>query len=99
MSQRSGVFAEILVSDTGPGIPPADVKSIFDPFFTTKPQGMGMGLAIVKTIVEAHSGTIVAENQPSSGALVTIRFPIANGPPIPALRIDASHQGICATVP
>ena len=73
----SDAFAEIRVGDSGPGIADADVKHIFDPFFSTKPQGMGMGLAIVRTIVEAHGGKIVAENKRSGGALFTIRLPIA----------------------
>ncbi|OAF18614.1 sensor histidine kinase [Bradyrhizobium neotropicale] len=73
---RAGSQAEIRVSDTGPGIAAADLASVFDPFFTTKPQGMGMGLAIARTIVEAHHGTIVATNQPSGGALFAIRLPI-----------------------
>jgi signal transduction histidine kinase len=71
--------AEIKVSDTGPGIAPDDIKNVFDPFFTTRPQGMGMGLAIVRTIVEAHHGKISAENQSSGGALFTIRLPITRG--------------------
>lgn len=75
---RSGAFAEIRIGDTGPGIAPADVRNIFDPFFTTKAQGMGMGLAIVRTIIEAHGGKVVAENLPLRGALFTIRLPIVH---------------------
>jgi signal transduction histidine kinase len=74
---RPGAHAEIRIGDTGPGIPAADLKGIFDPFFTTKPQGMGMGLAIARTVVEAHRGQIFAENKPSGGAQFTIRLPIA----------------------
>ncbi|MGY8706578.1 ATP-binding protein [Bradyrhizobium sp. 18BD] len=73
---RAGNQAEIRISDTGPGIASADLGSIFNPFFTTKPQGMGMGLAIARTIIEAHHGIITAENQPWGGALFTIRLPI-----------------------
>lgn len=73
----SGAWAEIRIGDSGPGVATEDVKNIFDPFFSTKPQGMGMGLAIVRTIVEAHRGKIMAENKPSGGALFTIRLPIA----------------------
>jgi signal transduction histidine kinase len=75
----SGAAAEIRIGDTGPGIAAGNHKSLFDPFFTTKPQGMGMGLAIARTIVEAHHGQISATNQPSGGALFTIRLPIARG--------------------
>jgi signal transduction histidine kinase len=75
----SGVTAEIRVRDTGPGIATKDLKTVFDPFFTTKPHGMGMGLAIVRTIVEAHDGQISAANLSSGGALFTIRLPIARG--------------------
>ena len=73
---RAGNQAEIRIADTGPGIAAGDLASIFNPFFTTKPQGMGMGLAIAKTIVEAHHGTMAAENLPTGGALFTVRFPI-----------------------
>jgi signal transduction histidine kinase len=76
---RSNPHAEIRIGDTGPGIAAADLKSVFDPFFTTKQNGMGMGLAIVRTIVEAHHGQISAENQTSGGALFTIRIPMARG--------------------
>jgi signal transduction histidine kinase len=75
----SAAGAEIKVSDTGPGIAPDGIKNVFDPFFTTRSQGMGMGLVIVRTIVEAHHGKSSAENQSSGGALFTIRFPVARG--------------------
>ncbi|GLR84520.1 sensor histidine kinase [Bradyrhizobium iriomotense] len=72
----SGSFAEIRIGDSGPGIAAGDLKNIFNPFFTTKPQGMGMGLAIARTIIEAHRGQIAAENRLSGGALLTIRLPL-----------------------
>jgi signal transduction histidine kinase len=80
----SGTSAEIRIGDTGPGIATGDLKSVFDPFFTTKSQGMGMGLAIARTIVEAHYGQVSAENRSSGGALFTIRLPIARSKSISA---------------
>lgn len=65
-------WVEIAVSDTGLGIPEEKVTRVFEPFFTTKAQGMGMGLAISRTIIEAHGGKIWAENNPAGGA--TFRF-------------------------
>ncbi|MBR0846445.1 sensor histidine kinase [Bradyrhizobium diazoefficiens] len=73
---RAGNQAEIRIADTGPGIAASDLANVFNPFFTTKAKGMGMGLAIARTIVEAHHGTIDVENRPSGGALFTIRLPI-----------------------
>lgn len=73
---RIGAQAEIRIGDTGPGIAAGDLKSVFTPFFSTKPDGMGMGLSIARTIVEAHHGTISAENRVSGGALFTIKLPI-----------------------
>lgn len=83
-TSRFGTYAEVRISDTGPGIATSDVKHVFDPFFTTKPQGMGMGLAIARSIVEAHHGKISAENQLSGGALFTIRLPMTSGASISA---------------
>jgi signal transduction histidine kinase len=65
------------VTDTGPGIPTEKIKEVFEPFFTTKAQGMGLGLSIARTIVEAHKGQIWAENKPASGAVFRIRLPLA----------------------
>jgi signal transduction histidine kinase len=50
---------------------------VFEPFFTTKAQGMGMGLAIARTIVEAHDGQIFSENQIGGGAIFRITLPLA----------------------
>ena len=68
---------EIAVGDGGPGIPADTLGQIFDPFFTTKPHGMGMGLAISRTIVEAHGGTLWAENRGVGGAAFRFTLPIA----------------------
>jgi PAS domain S-box-containing protein len=63
---------EIAVSDTGHGIAAGKLGNVFDPFFTTKPDGMGMGLPISRTIIEAHGGRLWAENNDGAGA--TFRF-------------------------
>ena len=70
---------EIRVSDSGPGIPAEKLGKIFDPFFTTKPQGLGVGLAITRTIVEAHGGRIWAENNPEGGATFRVTLPVDGG--------------------
>ena len=67
---------EIAVSDTGPGIPPSLASKLFDPFFTTKPQGMGIGLAISRMIIEAHGGCIRAENNAERGATFRVTLPV-----------------------
>jgi signal transduction histidine kinase len=64
----------LAVSDTGPGIPSNVLDRIFNPFFTTKDTGTGLGLAIVHRVVEAHDGTIVAQNTESGGARFEIRI-------------------------
>jgi len=59
---------EVVVKDRGTGIPADKVERVFEAFFTTKNEGMGMGLAISRTIIEAHGGKIRAENNPDKGA-------------------------------
>jgi two-component system sensor kinase FixL len=57
-----GDMVEVAVADTGPGIDPGMAQQLFQPFVTTKAHGMGVGLSISRTIVEAHGGVIWAEN-------------------------------------
>ncbi|WP_426614520.1 sensor histidine kinase [Bradyrhizobium sp. McL0616] len=73
---RAENSADVFISDTGPGISPDMLKEIFAPFFSTKEQGMGLGLSIARTLVEAHDGQIWAENRPSGGAVFCVRLPL-----------------------
>ena len=69
----------ITVEDTGPGIDPEDVDRIFHPFFTTKSQGMGMGLSICRSIIEAHHGRLSARSVADRGSVFQIALPRGNG--------------------
>ncbi len=65
----------ITVADTGPGIEPTDVDRIFEAFFSTKPEGMGMGLSICRSIVEAHGGRITASPGSDRGSVFQVSLP------------------------
>ena len=69
-------FAQLSVSDRGSGIPEEKLKQVFEPFFTSKAEGMGMGLSIARTIIEAHNGVISAKNRDHGGASFRIRLPL-----------------------
>ncbi len=73
---RVGDFVELSVSDRGPGIPEGKLNEIFEPFFTSKAEGMGMGLSIARTIIEAHRGLIWAINRDHGGASLRIKLPL-----------------------
>jgi signal transduction histidine kinase len=75
IAARNGAV-DVSVGDFGSGIPPHALKRVFEPFYTTKPDGMGMGLSIVRSIVEAHNGSIRAENNPDRGATVRFSLPL-----------------------
>jgi signal transduction histidine kinase len=67
--------ARVSIADAGPGVSAQDKPQLFQPFFTTKPQGIGLGLAISREIVEAHSGKILFECGPE-GTTVTVNLPV-----------------------
>jgi two-component system, LuxR family, sensor kinase FixL len=71
-AQPNPEAVQISIRDAGTGIPPANVSKVFDPFHTTKPDGLGLGLAICRSIIEMHGGTISLENNLDRG--VTARF-------------------------
>jgi two-component system sensor kinase FixL len=70
---------DVLVSvrDSGPGFPSGMAEQLFEPFFSTKAEGTGMGLAIARSIIEAHGGTLSGENCDGGGACFTVRLPQA----------------------
>ena len=72
----------VTVRDSGAGIPPDKLDSIFEPFYTTKRDGMGMGLSVTRSIVEAHRGRIWAENSREGGAALYFTLPV----------IETAHQ-------
>ncbi len=72
---RAGDQVEIIVTDTGSGIPAERLSAIFDDFVTTKRRGLGLGLAISKRIVEQLDGTITVESEMGRGTSFTLRFP------------------------
>jgi len=71
----------VAIEDSGPGIDPHDVERIFEPLYTTKREGLGMGLAIARTIIQAHCGQLRAANNPAGGATFEFTLPVPTGPP------------------
>ena len=65
----------VWVSDVGSGILARDIQKVFDPFWTTKSGGMGMGLAVCRSIVDAHHGALSAGNNPERGATFCVTLP------------------------
>jgi signal transduction histidine kinase len=74
-ARQTGGFATVQVTDRGHGIEPDNLHKLFDSFFSTKPTGIGLGLSIVRTLVESHGGKVWAENRPSGGAVFNVELP------------------------
>jgi signal transduction histidine kinase len=72
----SDTFVSVYFDDEGQGIPEDNLEKIWDPFFTTKEKGSGLGLGIVKNIIEAHGGSIQISNRDIRGTRVTIELPV-----------------------
>ena len=81
---------ELGVTDNGEGIPAERIPHVFDAYFSTRAEGMGMGLAISRTIVEAHQGRFFVESEP--GIRTTFRFALPGAPPDHE-RADGLHRG------
>ena len=77
MAAGESGWIELVVADTGPGIPPEIVSKIFDPFFSTKATGTGLGLSITYRIVRDHGGTIDVRSTPGHGTEFILRFRVA----------------------
>jgi PAS domain S-box-containing protein len=74
-SLTSDGLVTLLVADCGMGISPGKLEHIFDPFYTTKSHGLGLGLAVCRTIITAHGGTLWATNNPERGATFHVKLP------------------------
>ncbi|MDB6142010.1 MAG: multi-sensor signal transduction histidine kinase [Pseudomonas sp.] len=77
--EQSGGQIQVSVADTGPGLDPSQIERIFSPFYTTKSNGMGMGLSISRTIIEAHGGKLWADTVSCAGATVHFTLPTLQG--------------------
>jgi signal transduction histidine kinase len=87
-SQTGGVLAA--VRDTGPGIAPDHLGRVFEPFYTTKSSGVGMGLSICRSIIDAHGGRLWADANAPRGALFQFTLPSAEKELMNSFR--AAHQ-------
>lgn len=88
-ASRDGDAAKLVVGDDGVGVAPGHLASLFRPYFTTKKHGTGLGLFVIKRIVEANGGTVIVESEPGRGARFTVTLP---GIAIPAV----ANPTLCA---
>ena len=75
----NGGAVRVAVRDFGPGVGEEDFGKLFEPFFTTKRSGLGMGLSLTRSIIEAHGGHVWVKNNPDRGATFYFDLPGANG--------------------
>jgi two-component system, LuxR family, sensor kinase FixL len=75
-SHPKPMLIQVAVQDQGPGFSPDVLRRMYDPFFSTKPDGLGMGLSISRSIIDAHGGRVRAFNNPAGGAIVSFTLPV-----------------------
>jgi signal transduction histidine kinase len=90
-SRQDPVDLLITIEDSGPGTPSEEMTRIFEPFYTTKPQGMGMGLTICRSIVEAHGGCLVAAPSRLGGLALQISLPVRADDRTPLVDAEAAE--------
>jgi signal transduction histidine kinase len=73
---------EVVIRDSGVGIPPEQLARIFEPYFTTKAHGTGLGLALVRQTIHDHGGAISVTSEPGRGTAFTVKIPL----PLPGTR-------------
>lgn len=76
-TRRNGDVVEITIGDDGPGMADEVLANAFEPLFSTKAFGVGLGLPIVKKIVEQHDGSIAIDSEPDEGTRVTLSLPVS----------------------
>jgi two-component system nitrogen regulation sensor histidine kinase NtrY len=76
-SEGGGGAVEVVVRDSGVGIPPEQLARIFEPYFTTKARGTGLGLALVRHTIHDHGGTVTVASEPGRGTAFTVTIPLA----------------------
>ncbi len=91
VEKKSAHFVELCFHDNGPGFPEPILGQLFEPYVTTKPKGTGLGLAVVKKIVEEHGGILWAENADGGGAIITLRLPVDAGRGLEVKRAPAKR--------
>jgi signal transduction histidine kinase len=82
-AQTRGERVELCVQDNGPGIAPSIQSRVFEPFFSTRPAGTGLGLAVVKTVAEAHGGALALESVQGRGTRIGLDLPRRAQSPTP----------------
>jgi PAS domain S-box-containing protein len=94
ITAEEGSTARISVVDRGPGVAASLIDAVFEPFVTSKPQGLGLGLAICRSIIGAHGGRIWAANNTGRGATFSFVLPVPVAPPTPTRRESARVSGL-----
>jgi len=72
-------WVAVSFTDTGVGIPAQSLPKLYEPLFTTKARGIGLGLPIVKSLVEGHGGTIEVQSEVAKGSTFTVKLPVGRG--------------------